>query len=134
MIDELHKKLFAGFTYIKDSNQWGVNEDWRSHYEDFKRVGMFMDDCDGFAFTAADAVIDEGLALPGEVLVIRCLTEVGRGNFDHMVCGVNIGTETWILDNRYPAVYLMSNKPLYKWYDYMDFNDKGSWYKIEMEQ
>ena len=136
----LNKRLHLLFSYKTDIEEHGVLEDWRSLYETFAAGKYFEDDCDGFAFTAADALINEELAYPAEVSVIRCLTENGRSrrptsNYNHMVCGVNVDGTTWIIDNRHSELLLMDEltESGYKWYDFMEYNDKGNWYKIRQD-
>lgn len=131
-LEALHHKLYFAFTYIKDIHQWGLSEDWRSLYQNFLETGAFMDDCDGFAFTAAEALVASGHASAGEVFVFRCMTEEPSGtNFNHMVCGVNVGLNTYILDNRCQQLQLMSEMTEYSFYDFMAYDDKGSWFLVE---
>ena len=53
-IPDIVAALFSLFIYVSDWEQYGVEEDWRSHMETVKQGKKFRDDCDGFALTAID--------------------------------------------------------------------------------
>jgi predicted transglutaminase-like cysteine proteinase len=83
---EVHKKVLAGFRYVKDSVQHpGSIDDWRLP-EDFERV---TGDCDDFAI-ACRALLREKGHTPRLLL---CLTETGGG---HLICVLG----KMALDNR----------------------------------
>ena len=95
----LQKKLRDGFTYVSDNKQFG-KEDWRSSAKEMDEKGEFSDDCDGFACTAAELLIDEGEE-EKNVRLITCWTETGGY---HLVCGVDTDDDTLVLDNRHKRV------------------------------
>lgn len=53
-IPDITAALFSLFVYVSDWDQYGVEDDWRSHVETVKQGKVFRDDCDGFALTAVD--------------------------------------------------------------------------------
>ena len=127
-IKALHKKVFRLFYYQHDDRNYGVMEDWRNHAHSVNNNLMFIDDCDGFAFTCVKLMLERGVP-PENVLFIVCETETGEG---HAVSGVTVDDKTYILENRYRYVYDWEKEPLgkYVWKFYMKFDDPGQWHKI----
>jgi len=125
-LQELHKKVFNLFEYQFDNKNYGVMEDWRSHAKTVNENKVFVDDCDGFAFTMVELMIEQGF--PREnVMFIVCKTETGEG---HAVSGCEIDGKTYIAENRYRRVYEWDDKAGYEWNFYMKFDQPGQWYKV----
>lgn len=110
----------ANFIYTPDGEQFDVREDWRSHAGEIE--GSWRDDCDGFAITCAELLIERGV--PKEnVKLIYCKTETGTG---HLVCGVDADGDTLILDNRQRAVWGWETIR-YEWLRSMRASEPGEW-------
>lgn len=125
-LSNLHSKVFSLFRYQFDNRNYGVMEDWRSHAESVKRDEIFTDDCDGFAFTVCELLLEMGVS-SDKVLFIVCETETGEG---HAVAGCEVGDVTYILENRYRRIYDWKEKTNYKWNYFMKFDNPGQWYEV----
>lgn len=125
-LKELHEKVFNLFNYEYDNKNYGVMEDWRSHAKTVNENMEFTDDCDGFAFTMCELMIEAGFPRD-KVMFIVCETETGEG---HAVSGCEIDGVTYIAENRYEYVYDWNSKPDYKWNYFMLFHIPGQWYKV----
>lgn len=125
-LEELHKKVFKLFNYKHDDKNYGVMEDWRSHAQLVNESKEFTDDCDGFAFTMCELMIEAGYP-KDKIMFIVCETETGEG---HAVSGCEIGGTTYIAENRYNYVYDWNSKPKYKWKFFMKFDQPGQWYQV----
>jgi predicted transglutaminase-like cysteine proteinase len=125
-LDYLHNRAFKLFNYKHDDKNYGIMEDWRSHADLLAENKEFTDDCDGYAFTIVETLLNMG-ADKDKVKFIVCETETGEG---HAVAGYTIGDKTWILENRYPNVYDWNVVPGYKWYYFMKFDEPGQWYEV----
>lgn len=99
--DAVKRRLDGLFVWTRDREQFGRDEDWRSHIAAYRAGEIVRDDCDGYMMTAADALLDAG-ADPATLRLVTCTTETGEG---HAVCAVDQGGETLILDNRQRAVW-----------------------------
>lgn len=124
-IDRVFDDTRRDFVYTPDGEQFGVREDWRSHVPDVERGLVWRDDCDGFACTAAELLIERGVAKE-DVRLIQCTTETGGG---HLVCAVDVDGDTLILDNRQRAVWPWG-VIRYRWLESMRASEPGTWRKI----
>lgn len=126
LLEELHDLVFAKFNYVHDNKNYGVMEDWRSHAKAINEGKEFSDDCDGFAFTMVELMLEQGMN-PSNVMFIVCETETGEG---HAVSGCEIDGVTYIAENRFNYVYDWNSKPGYKWKYFMRFNKPAEWFKV----
>ena len=122
----IHRKVWKCFNYVSDERQYNVPEHWTSHAKEVNEGKLFSDDCDGFAFTCCELLIESGVDR-SNILFIVCETETGEG---HAVCGFTDGETTWILENRYDHVYDWNKRSGYKWFYFMNFATPGTWHKI----
>src|SRR5690606_9676665 len=81
----IHTRVWRGFRYTTDMDNYGVEEDWRFPDD----VDNIHDDCDGFAIACRQLAKDQGL----DTRLVFCYTETGEG---HLVCTVG----NYVLDNR----------------------------------
>jgi len=122
-VRDIHKEVHGLFTYIHDDKQYDMNEHWTSHADDVMAGEEFEDDCDGFALTCAELFIHKGH--PREhVSAIICNTETGEG---HLVCGILIDGEQWVVENRYKKPYKQNRRRGYDWRLFMTFDKPGTW-------
>lgn len=126
-LQRIHKSVYSNFIYTSDKKNYDLMEHWTSHAKTVKEGKKFKDDCDGFALTCAELCIQEGFER-ADVRIIMCQTETGEW---HLVCGVNTGDTTYILDNRYSKPYRWSSKRDYNWHKSMNFAKPGKWYYID---
>ncbi len=126
-MQEVIERVFAdvgeNFIYTPDRVEFNVGEDWRSHKDQIGRP--WRDDCDGFAITCAELLIERGVPKKS-VRLIHCLTETGGG---HLVCGVDVEGDTLILDNRQRAVWGWESIR-YEWLRSMRAGEPGEWKEI----
>lgn len=129
LFSDIHKKVHKLFTYVPDEKNYKLTEHWTSHSDDVNANRKFSDDCDGFALTCAELLIEAHVPRK-DVYAIVCKTETGEG---HLVCGAydNKTDSVWILENRYDKMYRRDKKSSYDWLFWMDFSDPGQWHKFE---
>lgn len=125
-LEQLQARAFRLFNYEFDDRQYNVMEDWRSHADVLAEGKEFTDDCDGYAFTVCETLINMG-APKENIKFIVCETETGEG---HAVAGYTLNDKTYILENRYREVYDWTERPGYIWNFFMKFDEPGQWYKI----
>ena len=113
------KKVQKYFRY-KEEKQ----EEWKSHAEEVDAGQYFYDDCDGFALTCAELLSREEKE---GVSIIICKAQ-GIG---HLVCGLTINGDTWILDNNKPYVYHWKEPRDYEWLYFMKLSEPGVWRKVD---
>lgn len=123
---EIHKKVWDLFDYTSDKRNYDKMEDWRSHAKAVNAGERFKDDCDGFALTCCELLIEAGVPRE-EVKMIVCQAETEGW---HAICGVDAEGTTWILDNRYKKVYDYNHKPGYKYHHFMRMSHPGKWQKV----
>ena len=100
-------------------------EHWTSHAEKVKNRIRFRDDCDGFALTCAELLLDAG-ADPSKVFLVICAI----GGVSHMVCALEEDDNTWIMDNN--SAWLRSwHEVPYKWKKAMPLNKLGEWHSVK---
>lgn len=107
------EKTYRLFLYKADQPVYG-KDDWRSHAQSVREGRFFEDDCDGFAITCADLLLEQGYK--PELWI--CSVPLGQGR--HMVCQV----DGLILDNRYPGIRTIKEAErgsLYRWARRIDF-------------
>lgn len=127
-LQDLHSRVFGLFHYQYDQHNYQIMEHWKSHAQAVNEGRAFTDDCDGFAFTCCELLIELGVPRQ-DVLFIVCETETGEG---HAVAGCTLGENTYILENRYNRIYDWQKEPVadYVWRFYMNFQTPGQWFKI----
>lgn len=125
-LKELQNKMHRLFRYQHDDRNYGIMEHWQSHAESVEKNEVFIDDCDGFAFTVCETLLKNG-ANPADVKFIVCTTETGEG---HAVAGYTIGNKTYILENRFRDIYDWQTRTDYQWHYFMKFDTPGQWYDI----
>lgn len=125
-LKDLHNRAFRLFRYKHDDKNYQVMEDWRSHADLLAEGKVFVDDCDGYAMTICETLLNDG-ADPKNVLFVVCETETGEG---HAVAGYTLGENTYILENRFSQVYDWQHRKNYKWNFFMRFSEPGQWYSI----
>ncbi len=122
----IHKKMWPLFTYVYDKDQYMQEEHWTSHAQAVNENRGFRDDCDGYACTAAELLVEAGI--PREnIKLVYCKTETGEG---HLVCGVSSDSTTYIIENRFSVVYDWKRKTNYQWIYFMELSEPGTWNKI----
>lgn len=130
LVKNLHKEVWGLFDYKTDKRNYQIMEHWTSHADAVNMGETFSDDCDGYAFTCCELLINRGILQPRDVNFIVCETEYGEG---HAVCGVDVEGRTMILDNRDRSVYDWELSPkgkAYKWLYFMSFDDPGQWKRV----
>ncbi len=105
LIDTLRavdRALRGCFTWRRDSDQFGVVEDWRDHAAEVRAGRVFADDCDGWAMTAARLLAEDHGVDPARLWLAVCKTERGEG---HAVClAVDDDGAWYAIDNRQRGV------------------------------
>jgi predicted transglutaminase-like cysteine proteinase len=98
----IYVALFQAFVYVPDIEQYGVQEDRRSHAEAVREGRKFKDDCDGFALTCRDLMRAAGI--PAWLVTVDLPRLAGGGA--HMVCAFVDPADgvTKTLDNRYVGI------------------------------
>lgn len=122
----IQAKCWKLFLYVPDEINYLKEEHWASHAEEVNQNKTFEDDCDGFALTCAELLIEAGVPRD-KVSVVYCVTETNEG---HLVCGVETNNTTMILDNRYRKVYDWQERNDYDWILFMKFSERGVWRKV----
>jgi len=124
----IHYRTHFLFHYVHDDKNYQMTEHWTSHADDVNKGRQFEDDCDGFALTCAELLIEAGVP-KDQIKAIICTTETGEG---HLVCGLDYGDNTYILENRYRFVYNWKEATRigYKWHYYMSFDEPGVWNQV----
>lgn len=123
---KIHKEVFQLFHYMHDIKNYLRDEHWTSHADDVIEGKEFSDDCDGFALTCCELLIRDGFDR-SNVKAIICDTETGES---HLVCGVDIDSTTYILDNRYDYVFDWAKKRDYTWRYYKVFSMMNKWFQV----
>lgn len=116
-LKELHKKVLGLFVPVEE-----IGEDWRSHADAVNQGVKFEDDCDGFAFTMCELMVQEGFPLK-DILFISGYTEQGEG---HAVAGCAIDGVKYVADNRYKAVRPISMQVE----AYITLDDPSNWKQL----
>lgn len=91
--------IYKLFVFTPDIVQYGVIDDQRSHAQEVKQGKKFKDDCDGFALTAQDLLIEAGYQ--ARVLIVKV---PGIGNGFHMIAVYKDHGVEYTMDNRYPGI------------------------------
>jgi len=108
LYDELvsvQTQVNVGHEYLTDVAGWGVGEVWR-----IMEAGQ-SGDCEDFALTKADALLDSGWEA-GHLRIAFCETEFGTPHAVLVVETANRGT--LVLDNRYDLPMRLESLP-YRW-------------------
>lgn len=125
---EIKNKLDQLFIWSRDRDNFGRDEDWRTHIEAFRVGAVFRDDCDGYMMTAADALIDAGYA-KDNIRYLVCLTELQE---NHAVCGFEVNNEIYIIDNRQRAIWTARQlvDAGYRFEKSMRLSEPGVWKRL----
>jgi len=81
------------FEYVPDSVQFDRPEHWMSHADAALNGETFAGDCDDYALTCAEVLVERG-ADPADTAIVYCKTENGTR---HLACLYR----SWTLDNRH---------------------------------
>jgi predicted transglutaminase-like cysteine proteinase len=127
---ETQAKCWGLFNYVHDDKQYMMEEHWTSHADEVNEGKEFTDDCDGFALTCAELLMQAGVP-KDKLSAVYCVTETGEG---HLVTGVVVGDKTIIMENRFKKVYDWNHNPGYTWILFMKFSEAGTWRKVENAQ
>lgn len=121
-------RLDAGFRYAGDLDDKGLVEHWASHADAVRKAGPWRDDCDGYALTAAQLLVEDENVPTRDVLLAYCHTETGGG---HLVCFVQDSVEgqTWVIDNRQREVWSWRDLRGYEWKSALAIGEKA-WRQI----
>jgi len=97
--------LFAyrNFDYKTDLERFGVSDYRKSFYDDLKQNKRFSGDCDDFAYTVRDLLVEKGYK--PELWIVAVPPRIWRNGVPgyHMVVKVQDKNGfVWMLDNRYP--------------------------------
>ena len=96
VLDNFLFHIFSKFTYVADEEQYG--EDRRiSFAKEIKEGKTFKGDCDDFAYTVRDLLIERGY----KAITVIVRTPPISGSILHMVVMVD---DKYMIDNRYPFV------------------------------
>jgi predicted transglutaminase-like cysteine proteinase len=123
-----HDRVRNLFIYQSDEKSYDVIDDWRTHADSVRNFTKFTDDCDGFAMTCADLLVNDYNIPAEDVRLVLCLTEGGGG---HLICIVDDEDDSWAVDNRYS--YVMSWKDLsnYTWIAHVKLDDPTQWFAFD---
>ena len=121
----VHRQVLDLFDYVPDKEQFDLVEDWRSYASEVKRGERFTDDCDGFAITCSELLSKAGVPVD-KISLIFCQTETG---VHHLVCGLDTGDTTLILDNRQRSVWDYGQLD-YTWIKRVTADDPQHWKEI----
>ena len=96
VLDNFLFHIFSKFTYVSDEEQYG--EDRKiSFAKQVKEGKNFKGDCDDFAYTVRDLLIERGY----KAITVIVRTPPISGSILHMVVMVD---DKYMIDNRYPFV------------------------------
>lgn len=119
-------------TWKEDRETMGIMEHWRSHAREIIANDDYraFDDCDGFALTSAQLLMEAHGVEAEDVRLVLCLTSAGH----HVFCAVDddLAEETYCLDNNMDRVVSPDRlrREGYKLMSYMTFSEKGKWRAI----
>lgn len=135
IIRSVFDKVRGAMVYESDKRVFGKSEWWKSWSEEVKSEEKGLrDDCDGFALTLAEMLVEAGI--PKEnVAIVFCIAFSGtEWEGGHLVTKVyDRAKENWfIVDNVVPSPTLRDvchNSPSYKyeWISCMYANKPGKW-------
>lgn len=128
--DQIKRMVDRAITWEDDRLTVNEIEHWQSHAQQILADENYrvLDDCDGFALTAAELCVHYGIH-PNSIRIIFC--EVPDAGY-HLVCSVDDADEnkTWVFDNNESRIRNWTNIN-YRWIDYMAYDNLGHWYKID---
>lgn len=127
--ESVQRRLHSLFIWTPDEKTFGVREDWRSHYMAYRRGVTIRDDCDGFALTAADALLAAGVPRDRIWLAV-CRTETGEG---HAVCILAGDTtdKSYVIDNRQRWVSRLTGMRGYRWEAATAYDHPRDWFSLD---
>jgi len=124
---EVHKRVHAHFVWTSDSEVWNRAEYWSQFADAVERGDVTREDCDGFAMTCLELLARTGIE-PKRLRLVACFLR-GMG---HAIAAVDIGNETWILDNRYRSGMLLRwGEAPYRYHSAMRYSAPGKWRRIK---
>ena len=117
-IKAIHKKVFNGFTYVTDDDQFDKIEHWHLPEDISNSYG----DCDDFAIMCRKLLREAGLISR----LVFCETEI-KGEY-HLVCACG----QYILDNRQTTVETKGtlSRLGYKWMYVSGLEPGDDWKKL----
>jgi predicted transglutaminase-like cysteine proteinase len=130
--EEVKRRVDRALEWKDDRETMGMLEHWQSHAREIiaNEEHRYYDDCDGFALTSAQLLMEQYDIDPGAVRLVLCLTPGGH----HVFCAVDDeeAGETYCLDNNMDRVVSPARlrREEYKLMSYMDFARKGVWRAI----
>jgi len=128
--DQVKRMVDRAITWEDDKDTVGLIEHWQSHApqiladENYKT----LDDCDGFALTAAELCVHYGISTSSIRLVFCEIPDLGY----HLVCTVDDveADKTWVFDNNEERIRDWKRIP-YNWLRYMKYENLGHWFQID---
>ena len=101
-IIEVFKAVRSNIDYESDQKVFGMIEHWKSWKKEISQGKSFIrDDCDGFALTMAEMLLEKGFN-PEDVAICFCaITRPGYEDEYHLLCKVrNPENQVWyVMDN-----------------------------------
>lgn len=126
---KVHRDAFGLFTWTEDKanpalmfNGVAKDEVWHSFIDKLRLFKRFKGDCDDFALTCADALMDEGVP-PESLMLAVCLIAPKQGH------AVLIVDDKWLVDNRQETV-IPWRRAGYTWIKGMDCSKPGHWFDL----
>ena len=108
--EEIYIALFRAFIFVSDEEEYGMENDERSHANEVRQGKKFRDDCDGFAITARDLLQSAGI--PAWLVIVRNRRNLTvRDDGRHMFTAFRDPKDgvTKTLDNRYKGIRTYEN-------------------------
>lgn len=121
-LDALFAELFSRFTWVSDSDLFGVPDKIVDLYPAWVRGEQVRGDCDDFAFLCAEAFYRSGLVAKDGLRFGLCILPSGGA---HCVCLVRLPGGSWVnpddilvADNMFGRMRKMSSPSYsgYQWY------------------
>ena len=121
LADQVHRRLLRQFVWTPDKEQFGQAEYWTSLKSAVDAGGTVHGDCDDFAITAAEMLVERG-ADRSSVSIATCMTPSGA----HMVCLL----DGWMRDTRQRHVLDWQDVD-YTWLSVMRLDEPGDWKTVD---
>jgi predicted transglutaminase-like cysteine proteinase len=120
--------VHRALTWTDDRVTQGVPEHWQSHAEQILNIRNYraLDDCDGYALTAAELLIHKGFD-PVDIDLILLEVDRSQGGGYHLVCGIDIEDTQWIIDNNFRKPKKLRLVGYYDRIQSMNLSDRGNW-------
>ena len=115
ILNQIHRKVSKGFTYVTDQEQYGTIEKWVMPSVAYAGGTKFEGDCEDFALACRHLCRAAGI----RSRLVTCILS-GEG---HLVLEV----EGWILCNNLDRVESRDDLPNYKWYSMSGYEPGDDW-------